>query len=107
MAQSAKYDVNAGITADVDAAVAAARGLKLLGFNARESDGTPAVATAYICDTDDASDGPAVIKVELAANESKTVWFGHPGIDFSNGISIDHIAGTLDITLFYADDSAG
>ena len=41
-------DVNLALTADADAAVAAATGLRLMGYTATESDGTPAVATANI-----------------------------------------------------------
>ena len=41
-----------------------------------------------------------IVAIELAANESKFEWFW-PGIDSANGISIDHIAGALDITVFY------
>lgn len=98
---AAKYDLNAAVTADVDAAVAAATGLRLLGFACRESDGTPAVATFEIVHGADGSADDAVIPVELAANESKVQWFGPEGLEFPNGISIDHISGTFDCTLFY------
>lgn len=44
--EAASYDLNAGVTADVDGAVAAVsnRTLRLTGYVVRESDGTPAVA---------------------------------------------------------------
>lgn len=101
--EGAKYDLNAGVTADVDGAVAAVtnRTLRLVGFAARESDGTPAVATFQIVHGAAVSGNDAVIPVELAANESKIAFFPDGGIAMADGISIDHVAGTFDCTLFY------
>lgn len=96
----AAYDLNAAVAADVEPAVAAATGLRLVGFNARESDGTPAVATAQIVHGATVSGGDAVIQIELAANESSFQWLGEIGIPMASGISIDHVAGTFDLTLF-------
>ena len=98
---AASVDVNDGITADVDAAVAAATGLRLMGYACRESDGTPAVATFRIIHGATASGGTVVVPVELAANESKSQWFGPDGIDVASGISIDWIVGTVDVELFH------
>lgn len=101
--EAASYDLNAGVTEDVDGAVAAVTTgkLRLVGFSVRESDVTPAVATLQIVHGATVSGGDAVIPIELAANESKTQFFGDGGIDFSDGISIDHVAGTFDCTLIY------
>lgn len=99
--QAASYDINAALTADADAAVAAHAGLRLLGWIARESAGSPAVATARIVEGATASGGTAFLPIELAANESKSAWYGPDGIAVPDGLSIDHIAGTLDVTLFY------
>lgn len=44
----ASVDVNTAIVADVDAAVAAAAGLRLVGFACRESAATAAAATFVI-----------------------------------------------------------
>ena len=94
-------DVNAAIAADVDAAVAAGAGLRLVGFSARETGaGEGAVATARIMNGATGAGGTEIVAIELAANESKFKWFW-PGVDSANGISVDHIAGTLDITIFY------
>ena len=99
--KEALVDVNAGTTADVDAAVAAATGLRLMGYSCRESAGTPAVAAFDIVNGATGAGGTAIIAVELAANASETKWFGDTGIDASSGISINHSAGTVDVNLFY------
>lgn len=97
---AASVDVNAAIAADVDAAVAAQAGLRLIGFATRESAATAAAATFIIVHGATAA-GTAVVPVELAANESAREWFGPDGIACPDGISIDWIAGTVDIHLFY------
>lgn len=97
----ASVDVNAAVTADVDAAVAAATGLRLVGYSCRESAVSPAVATFAIVNGATGAGGTGVVYVELAANASETVWFGDSGIDCASGISVDHIAGTVDVNLFY------
>lgn len=101
--EAAKHDTNAGLTEDADNAVAvvANRQLHLMGYSAKESAGSPAVATFNIRDSLVGSTGDILIYGELAANGSETVWFGDSGIFIENGISIDHVAGTLSITLFY------
>lgn len=98
---AASVDVNAGVTADVDAAVAAATGLRLVGYSCRESAGTPAAAAFNIVNGATGAAGTSIVNVELAANASETVYFGDAGIDAANGISIDHVAGTVDVNLFY------
>lgn len=96
-----QYDINAGISADVDAAVAAATGLKLVGFACRESAAGAAAATFVIAHGATGNGGDQVIPVELAANESKSGWYGDEGIPMANGISLNVLAGTVDVTLFY------
>lgn len=107
LGQAASYDVNAAVTADVDAAVAAASDLRLMGFAARESDGTPAVATFQIVHGATGAGGDAIIPVELAASASTFQWFGPQGIAVADGISIDHVAGTVDVTIFYIRTNPG
>ena len=99
--QEISPDINAAVTADVDAAVAAATGLRLMGFSARESDGTPAVATAKIVNGATGSAAGKIVEIGLIASDSKTAWFGPHGIPAPLGLSIDHIAGTLDVILYY------
>lgn len=98
---AASVDVNTAIAADVDAAVAAQAGLRLVGFAARESAGVAAVATFIIVHGATGAAGTAVVPVELAADGSTREWFGPDGIACPNGISIDWIAGTVDVHLFY------
>jgi hypothetical protein len=99
--QAASVDVNAAVAADVEPAVAAAAGLRLVGWAARESDGTAAVATFRLMNGATVSGGTLLVPVELAANESEGAWYGPEGIDSANGISIDHIAGTVDIVIYH------
>lgn len=98
---AASVDVNSAIVADVDAAVAAQAGLRLVGFACRESAATAAVATFIIVHGATGAAGTAVVPVELAADGSTREWFGPDGIACPNGISIDWIAGTVDVHLFY------
>lgn len=87
-----------GITAD-QVGVAAATGLRLIGFAARESAGTPAAAT-FILRHGAADSDPVLAPVELSADESTREWWW-PGLDATDGIFIEVVAGTIDITLFH------
>lgn len=98
---AASVDVNTGISADVDAAVAAQAGLRLMGFAARESAAVAAVATIVIVHGATVAGGSSVVPIELAANASASAWFGPDGIDCASGLSIDVVAGTADVNLFY------
>lgn len=98
---AASVDVNTGITAVVDAAVAAAAGLRLVGFAARESAATAAAATFILVHGATAAGGTSVAPVELAANGSTSEWFGPDGIACPDGISIAGVAGTVDVNIFY------
>lgn len=97
----ASVDTNAAVAADVEPAVAAATGLRLIGYTCRESAGTPAVAAFNIVNGATVSGGTVVAVQELAANGSDKVFFGDAGIDCSSGISIDIVAGTVDVCLYY------
>lgn len=100
-------DVNAALVADVDAAVAAATGLVLMGYSCKESAGAAAAATFRVMHGATVAGGTEVVTQELAANGSDKTWFGPDGIACPNGISIDWIAGTVDVNLYYkvpADD---
>ena len=95
----ALVDVNTGVGADVDAAVAAAPGLRLCGFSAKET--AAAAATFVIVNGATGAAGTPVVNVNLAASASQTVWFGDGGISCANGISIDWLTGAVNIALFY------
>lgn len=99
--QQIQTDINAAVTADVDAAVAAATGLILMGWSVRESAGTPAIANGKLVNGATGSAAGKVGEIGLVASDSKTVWLGPNGIPCPLGISIDHLAGQFDIVLFY------
>ncbi len=94
-------DINAAVGADIDAAVAAATGLILMGYTARESDGTPATASARIVNGATGAAAGKIAEIGLVANDSKAVWFGPHGIPCPLGLSIDWIDGTLDVILYH------
>ncbi len=98
---AASIDVNNGVIADVEPAVAAATGLVLLGYSCREVAGTPAAAAFNIIHGATVAGGVKTVVVELAANGSETVWFGPDGIAVDSGISIDIVAGAVDVEIFY------
>lgn len=98
---SVSVDNNAAVVADVDAAVAAATGLRLMGYSVRESAATPAAAALNIVNGATGAGGAPLARIKLAANESRTVWLW-PGIAADAGLSIDWIAGTVDVDLYYA-----
>jgi len=101
-------DVNSAAGADVDAAVAATTGLRLMGFSSRESAGSAAVAAFNIKHSATGGAGAQLVSVELAANASTTEWFGPQGLDCAaNGLSIEVVAGTVDCTLFYTTITPG
>ena len=94
-------DENNGVTADVTPAVVGTPGLVLMGFACRESASSAAVATFRIMRGNTVAGGRVLIPVELNANESTGDWFGPDGIEATDGITIDFIAGEFDLTLFY------
>jgi hypothetical protein len=98
---AASADVNTAVVADVDAAVAASAGLRLVGFAAKESAATAAAATFNIVHGATGAAGTLLVPVELSANESTRDWFGPDGIAAASGISIDWVAGQVDVVLFY------
>ena len=96
----------AAVAADVEPAVAAAGGLRLIGWSIRESAGSEAVATMRLMNGATVSGGTAIAQIELAASNSKDHWMW-PGVDCRNGISVDVIAGTFDVCVYYAYMTVG
>lgn len=101
MSFPADYDTSEDITADVDAAVAADKGLVLLGYSVHENAGTPAVATIHILDGATVAGGTEVAAVKLAADGAKTIWFGDRGIATPAGLSIEVVGGQVTCVLYY------
>ena len=99
--KAATVDVNSAITADIDAAVAAATGLRLMGYSAAENAGSPAIAEFEIVNGATGNAGTKLVHIHLAASASETVWFGDSGLDASDGISINDVTGTFNIHLYY------
>ena len=97
----ALLDSNLLIVADVDAAVAAATGLRLMGYSAKESAAAPAAATGVIDIGATAAGGTPVVNLNFAASGSSSAWFGPDGIDAAAGISIDWITGRFDCAIYY------
>ena len=97
-APAVQVDVNSAVVADVDAAVGAATGLRLIGFSARETAG--ATAQFHVVNGATGAAGTKITRVNLAANESAREWWW-PGIDAASGISIDWVSGTIDIELYH------
>lgn len=97
----ASVDVNAAAAADVEPAVAAAAGLRLCGYSCRESAGTPAAAEFNLVNGATVAGGQNTVSVALAASGTETQWFSDSGIDSANGISIDIVAGTIDILIYH------
>ncbi len=42
-----------------------------------------------------------IVEIGLVASDSETVWFGPLGLPAPLGLSIEHIAGTLDVILYH------
>lgn len=98
---AASVDANNAITANVDAAVPASSGLRLVGFAARESAVVAVAATFMIINGATGATDSVVVPVELAAGASTMGYFGPDGIACIAGISIRMVAGTADVSLFY------
>lgn len=96
---AASVQVNLAIVADVNAAVAAVAGLRLMGYAVRET--AAAVANVVIVHGATVGASTYLVPVKLAANESKVHNFGPDGLACPNGISIDWVAGTLDVIIYY------
>jgi len=94
-----QVDINAAVTANVNAAVAAATGLRLIGYSAR--DGASAAAKADIVNGSTGAAAGKVWRINVASGGSDHEWFGPDGIPCPLGISIDFLAGDLDIILHY------
>jgi hypothetical protein len=60
------------------------------------------VASLIIVEGATGAGGTALIPVTLAANESRADWYGPGGIACAGGLSIDYLAGTPTVVLFYA-----
>lgn len=95
-------DNNDAIVADVDPAVAASAGLRLIGWNAL------AIVTGSfrIKNSATGAGGTRLASGGAVAGESIGEWYGPKGLPAPDGLSIDWILGTWDIDLYYLDEEA-
>jgi len=97
----ASVSVNEGISSDKEATVAAASGLRLVGWSAREAADPAAVATVRFMNGETVSGGTGLLTIELDPDGSVGEWYSPEGIDAGNGLTIEVIAGTVDIYLYH------
>jgi len=80
-------------TTDV-ALLGATQRLRLLGVMVRETAG--AVATLNI-EHGTANSSPIMVPINLAAAESKVIWFGFPGLPCASGLWLERLTGTTQV----------
>jgi hypothetical protein len=90
----------AALGADSDALVAAADGLVLMGFTARDSNNAAAHAKIKNAAAGNAAAGTVVAVIGLPANGFARAWFGPEGIPCPDGVSIDWISGAPDVVVY-------
>ena len=95
-------DNNDAIVADVDAAVAASVGLRLIGWNALAT----VTGSFRIKNAATGAAGTRLASGGAVAGESIGEWYGPKGLPAPDGLSIDWILGTWDIDLYYLDEEA-
>ena len=90
--------VKADLAADNDASVAAAAGLRFLGWSAKETTGTTAALFNIVHGATGAA-GTVLEYVNLAPGETRSEWHGPKGMPAASGISIDYISGTPSVAI--------
>jgi hypothetical protein len=89
------YTTVAAGTTD-EAGIAAAHGLRLMGYSVRET--AAAVATLNI-EHGTANSSPKMAVINLAASVTKDAWFGPQGLPCEGGIWIERLTGTTEVNL--------
>lgn len=97
LAPATATDAGTG-TGDV-AITAAATGLRLMGFSARETTGI--AGAVFNLRHGVASTDPILVTVSLGANESAREWYGPDGLAAASGIWLDRVSGTSQIVGYY------
>jgi hypothetical protein len=80
-----------------EAGIAAAAGLRLMGYSIKETAG--AVATLLLRHGDAATD-TIMLAENFAAAGSVTRWFGPQGLPVQDGVFIERLTGTTAVTLW-------
>jgi len=91
------FTTKAAATAD-EAGVAAATGLRLMGYSIAER----AASAASVDISHGAAAGTIIQYENLAASGSVARWFGPQGIPVPNGVWIERISGNTAVTLITA-----
>jgi hypothetical protein len=99
LAPGASIDARAGVAADVPLALPALAEIRLIGYMVEEAAAVAAAAEIRLRHGGVAGD--LLFPIILAADGVKTQWLGSNGVATPNGVSIDHVAGTVNVTLFY------
>lgn len=94
----AEISSNKGISANVEPAVAAQTGLRLCGYSVKAIAGQ---GDAIIYRGATVAGGTPIVNVDLPINTSETKWLGESGIKCSDGISIEVLAGILNVILYH------
>lgn len=100
------YKTVEGITSDQDNFInPGGTVVKLMGYSIHESAGSPGAYEVSIVDGATGSGGTSMAHIEGGASTSTEQWYGPDGIAvYSQSISIDHISGTVDVTVYYKVD---
>jgi hypothetical protein len=88
------------VVTDANAVVPAKDGLRCMGYSIRESNGVAAIASVRIVHGATVA-GTPIANINVLASSSDTHFFGDGGIACPQGISIDFIAGVVDVVIFY------
>ncbi len=79
--------------------VTAAANQRLLGFEIRESAGSPAVAEVNLRHGTTNTD-TVVAPIVLVASGTTQMWMGPDGVPVPNGVYVDRVSGNTKLTLF-------
>ncbi len=88
--------LQATLVADADAIIAATAGLRLVGYHVKETNS--AAAAFNIVNGATGAGGNPIIPVVLASGGRDGEWLW-PGLDISDGLSLDRISGQCDVYL--------
>lgn len=99
--QAADYVTNTGITGNQEDIVPVNRPV-LMGYSINESAGTPAAWEVKIYDGATVSGGTEVVEEQDANGDTSIVkWFGPEGIALRDGVSVEVVSGTVDVTVYF------
>lgn len=88
------------VTADRTTFVASASGRRLVGFSAQANLAGGGAGAIHLGDTIEATREIVAFNCGSGGREAANLW---PGVDASGGLSIDHVSGQFDITLYTID----